>query len=302
MPCYHPIAAYQDTQGGPVTLGPPLGTSNLELPCGKCLGCRQAHANQWALRCQHEAASWKRNTFLTLTYDDKHVPHDNTLQPAHLQLFLKRLRKHASGRKSYIDSNRTANIRFFACGEYGELKNRPHYHLLLFNCGFKDTHTVGKDLQESEILRDLWPHGGHRAADAQAGAVAGYIAKYNLKQSGRSPNYDADGVWRQPPFLRMSLRPAIGNEWLKRYATDLHGGYAVINGRQTKLPRYYRDRLDDYVHGLRDEAEAAASTYARNNRSDKSHPDRRADAERIHQQKARMDTREISQIPGNYRR
>ena len=64
--------------------------------------------------------------FVTLTYDDDHLPEYNSLNYKHFQDFMKRLRKSHSG------------VRFYMCGEYGEDFSRPHYHALLFNCFFSD--------------------------------------------------------------------------------------------------------------------------------------------------------------------
>lgn len=94
----------------------------VQVPCGKCLECRIQHARDWADRCVIEAKQYKYNYFVTLTYDDAHLPERNSLNPKDLQLFLKRLRKRFKGVK----------IRFLASGEYGS-SFRPHYHLILFN-------------------------------------------------------------------------------------------------------------------------------------------------------------------------
>ena len=56
-----------------------------------------------------------------------------------------------------------SGIRFFHCGEYGELNRRPHYHALLFGfrpsdlCLFKADN--GNPLFTSDILSNLWPYG-----------------------------------------------------------------------------------------------------------------------------------------------
>jgi hypothetical protein len=50
------------------------------------------------------------------------VPEDGSLNVAHFQKFMKRLR----------DRIKPLKIRFFHCGEYGDKTRRPHYHALIF--------------------------------------------------------------------------------------------------------------------------------------------------------------------------
>lgn len=256
--CFHPIEAYQSGPGVSPTLWPELGLANLLLPCGGCLGCLSARATQWGLRADHEASMWSCTTFLTLTYDDDKIPEEGHLAPRDLCLFLKRLRKRANppklrgGKRTNVIRSRgsitrdqAGSIRYFACGEYGDRTGRPHYHALLFNCGFTDLSPIGEDKYTSEIVSELWPHGLHQLGVATPGKAATYIAKYHLKQSGRG-DHDADGVWRPAPFMRVSTRPAIGYEWLKRYKADLTYGYLVDHkGYKQPVPRTYLLKLKD---------------------------------------------------------
>lgn len=256
MPCYRPIPALQDRANNKPRLWPPLGTANLELPCGKCIGCRAAKATQWARRCEHEAAQWEHNTFVTLTYSDENLPQEGHLQPRDLQLFFKRLRKHSNQPSSRVNSDRRYNLRYLSCGEYGTRNGRPHYHALIFNCGFSDQERAGgtndNPLYTSETLGRLWPHGSHTFGVATP-AAANYIAQYNLKKQGQGTT-DEDGVWRPAPFLRVSLRPAIGKEWLDKYAKDLQKGFITQDGQKQPIPRYYTKKLKeehtDYYENL----------------------------------------------------
>lgn len=244
MTCYRPIGARQEEKGDKLHIMPGIAGATMHLPCGKCLGCKTDRATRWSHRCMHEAATWEANAFLTLTYDDEHLPQQGQLEPRHLQLFLKRLRRYANRHPAHLNSDRRSNIRFFACGEYGETEGRPHYHALLFNCGFPDQLKAGTDLYQSALLARLWDKGHNRIGHVTH-ASAAYIAQYSLKKDGRGDRVDADGVLIPGPFLRMSLRPAIGLTWLQRYHDDLQNGYLVEGTRRHKLHRYHRNKIKE---------------------------------------------------------
>ena len=49
-------------------------TDFIQVPCGQCYGCRLQYSREWANRCMLEASEYSSNFFLTLTYDDEHLP------------------------------------------------------------------------------------------------------------------------------------------------------------------------------------------------------------------------------------
>lgn len=223
------------------------------LPCGQCIGCRLARSRDWALRCVHEASLHAANCYLTLTYDDKHVPWssvtgEQTLVKKHLQDFLKRLRFH-------LDKE-NIKVRFFACGEYGELTHRPHYHLILFGYDFPDKffYKLSKDGQPyyiSSMLNSIWSHGDCVVAGVTFESCA-YVSRYVTKKiTGSAAEEVYEGI--QPEFVNMSRRPGIGSSWFEKYSTDVYPYDEVIvhgnNGtRRMHPPRYY-DKLYEQMPG-----------------------------------------------------
>lgn len=232
--------------GGPVSILDsrfPNIFSNLQIPCGRCIGCLLERARQWAVRCMHESQMHELNCFVTLTYEDDNVL---SLDYKHFQDFLKRLRKGA--RKP---------IRFFACGEYGELFFRPHFHALLFGIDFTDKKLFrerdGVRLYESPALQKCWGHGFATVGEVTFQS-AGYVARYCLKKLDRQVGVamyrtidPATGeiVDRELEMLHMSLKPGIGAGWIDRYMSNTYPrGYVVVNGARVKPPRYYDKRFD----------------------------------------------------------
>lgn len=94
--------------------------------CGKCDMCRNKKSSEIVRRLQFHATAYVDTPFfVTLTYDDNHLPSDGVSR-RHLQLFLKKLRHAYKG------------ITFAYCSEYGSKTFRPHYHLLIWNVESND--------------------------------------------------------------------------------------------------------------------------------------------------------------------
>ena len=99
----------------------------IQVPCGKCVLCRDKKAREWSFRATCENVfSESIPLFLTLTYNNENLPKHGVFKEE-VQLFLKRLRI-SLDRLHYKH-----NLRYFACAEYGSKSKRPHYHMLIWN-------------------------------------------------------------------------------------------------------------------------------------------------------------------------
>lgn len=94
------------------------------------------------------------------------------LDKVDVQLFMKRLRK-----RIYKATNE--KIRYFACGEYGPVHFRPHYHLLLWFDNPKTLSVMGKSIFAS------WKY-GRVDYSLSRGNTASYTASYSNSISVRS--------------------------------------------------------------------------------------------------------------------
>lgn len=238
MPCYHPRQAWYGP-GGAIQFHRYGSKTEVpfHIPCGGCIGCRLDRARAWSLRMSHEQKMHRDNSFVTLTYDDKHLPEAGNLVPDHVRLFIKTLRK-------------KRKLRFYACGEYGETTLRPHYHAILFGCDFADKRRIGgtgdKPLFESAELTRLWGR-GHCTTAAVTPQSCAYVARYVVKKITGPPADDHYTVMhqgkpfvRRPEFARMSRMPGIGETYFKKYGLEacVHDS-VIIDGKPVPPPPYY---------------------------------------------------------------
>lgn len=249
MPCFSPLTGFPRLGGG-VTFNKHdsyRGALPIPLPCGQCMGCRLERARQWAVRATHEASLYEDNCFVTLTFDDEHLPSDYSVNVRDLQLFMKRLRK-SHGK-----------VRFMACGEYGDQGQRPHYHAILFGKDFSDrklhtTNERGDRVYTSDTLNSLWPF-GFSTIGAVTFDSAGYVARYSLKKRtgklaasyySRFHPLTGEVVQVRPEFLVMSRRPGIGAGWLEKFKTDVFpSDEVVMRGARMRVPRFYDNQIPE---------------------------------------------------------
>lgn len=225
----------------------------VELPCGQCIGCRLERSRQWAMRCVHEASLHQDNIFITLTYDNDHLPPNKSLDYRDYQLFMKRLLVHADRHLK-----RHPGIRFYMCGEYGETFQRPHYHAVMFNYDLPDKRVwkIERDnpLYTSEMLTELWGK-GHTSIGSVTFQSAAYVARYIMKKvTGDAADYHYNTIdpetgevsaERKPEFTNMSRRPGIGGKWFDKFQSDVFpDDFVVLNGKKVTPPRFYTSRYE----------------------------------------------------------
>jgi hypothetical protein len=264
--CYRPLTAYRDLSETETksklifTSQPAPNLAEVILPCGKCIGCRLNHAENWAVRMMHEKDLHDENSFITLTYDDEHLPHGGTLQYDDVTKFIKRLRKVTD-----------KNLSYYYSGEYGDSTKRPHYHMILFGTEFNEPITYkGKPNEKSHhytsdqdhkfytstLLTDLWGK-GHADFSNVSYDTCMYVAKYITKKiniSHLTPDelkssyiryVEGEEIQVAQEQARMSRKPAIGKKWLETYWSDVYNhDYCVIQGKKLRAPKYYDKWLE----------------------------------------------------------
>lgn len=269
MPCYAPLKGFKDYTSGGLTFDKRKGSQPLEVACGQCLGCRVDYTLMWSIRITHEAAMHeydRGNSWVTLTYRDPdrcspeqysaghYVPRDYSLTPSHVSKFIRSLRK----------ANPDHKIRYFYCGEYGEL-GRPHYHICLFNHSFHDIYLWKDDegvyTYTSDELDSHWPYGFTTCSELtleNAAYTAGYCFKKitgdRADEHYKRIDFETGEVyWLHPEYCRMSTgrgKPSgIGAKFYEKFESDIFPrDKSPIPGRGDKekelVPRYYQKILE----------------------------------------------------------
>jgi len=246
------------------------GYKIIELPCGKCIGCRLDYSRDWANRCMYEAKQYKHNYFLTITYDDEHLKRQMkidketgevieiksaaTLFKKDLQNFMKNLRRHWEYKYKWN------GIRFYACGEYGDKRGRPHYHIILFNCPIYDLKSIRKSdkgqlLWNSAEIEKIWGQGLTAIGEVTWDSAA-YTARYVMKKI-KGPEKDKiyDDIGIIPEFTLMSRKPGIGKNYFDEHADEIYKyDEMLVQTRQKVIrakPARYYDKLFDLSNPTR---------------------------------------------------
>lgn len=227
----------------------------VEIPCGQCLGCRIQYSRQWANRCMLELQYHKSSYFVTLTYDDLHIPIARdpetgetngigTLCKRDFQLFMKRLRKQTC-----------QELRYFAAGEYGSETRRPHYHAIIFGLELDDLQVYKRSPQgftyyNSKTVQDVWPNGYAVVADVSWETCA-YTARYIVKKL-RGPEAAFYVKYHlEPEFSLMSRKPGLARKYFDEhpgiYDFDFINISTEKKGLKFRPPRYF-DQLYDLDH------------------------------------------------------
>lgn len=298
MPCYHPLKAFNlgSKNNGKKTIvfKESPDSEPINLPCGHCIGCRLEHARQWAMRCYHEATLHEENTFITLTYNDENLPKNGSVVYDDLRLFIGRLREH-------VRYHNDIKIRYFACSEYGDKGDRPHYHALIFGYDFPDKQAWKQQKDGttryylSETLDKLWGKGFTLIAPVTY-ETSQYVAQYVVKKvKGKLTGYAnkiiqvidittgeiktlylkpydrynplTGDVWQvESEKTYMSRRPGIAKEWFTKYYTDMYPkDFVTINGKEQKSARYYDKLMEnispEIMQSVKDKRQEYAITH-----------------------------------------
>lgn len=203
---------------------PKAKTEKVPVPCGRCPNCKLRRVNDWVFRLMQHSKVSDNSHFVTLTYDTRHVPITEngfmTLDKDAVPLFMKRLRKYE-----------TAQLKYYAVGEYGTNNKRPHYHMILFG------------VSDIENIHKAWNYGSVWVGTVTGDSIA-YTMKYIDKSRWRPDHWRDDRIPEFPLMSKGLGENYLTHEVVKYHKSDVSRMYATKEGgHKIALPRYYRNKI-----------------------------------------------------------
>ncbi|WNK14315.1 MAG: replication initiator protein [Microvirus sp.] len=207
------------------------------IPCGQCEKCKLDRSAEWQTRafCE-EIATKEPVAFITLTYNDKHLPKDGKCKKEHMQKFIAKLRE--------SERRRGRIIRPMHAGEIGPKTGRAHYHCAIFGIKIDDleyfkTQENGEMLFKSKRIQSMWGKGFITIGTVNNGA-AGYVAKYTAKKRD-----NGNGEYLETP-----RRPGLGRQYYEIYKHKIFKDREIeIRTKQgikiVSIPTYFKNIYRD---------------------------------------------------------
>lgn len=230
---------------------------SIPIPCGKCLNCKKNRLNAWSFRLMSELDNAVTAKFVTLTYDSLYIPitkrgfltlkkksdKKNVEIDNSLQGFFKRLRYYEKGDDSisidqftYVSRGGNINdfsrpIKYFACGEYGSKRKRPHMHIILFN------------VKNEDNIYKAWQLGTIHIDQVNNNTID-YTLKYMMKESNKyKKGFDGEKEW-SVMSKGIGLNYLDSSELKRYHRKNLDKNYLITKkGFKIGMPKRYRDEM-----------------------------------------------------------
>lgn len=246
------------------------------VPCGRCHHCRINRRNKKTGRLALEGIDHEDTLFVTLTYSKDYLPTDlydpktgqviashplGCLDKRAIVLFNKRLR-----------FNSKRKLRIYYCGEYGENKGRPHYHLIIWGLPYSERHHIfkswtdphtGKLMCDPDYLDIQIPKSSHDVSQyCNAYILKGQTSEKSAKKylEGRPPEFSngSKGLGKSAIDRIVSgLKTPSGQDFIEREA-DIPRTF-MLGGKSYPIDRYLKGKIIDAL-GISEKVTATGLT------------------------------------------
>lgn len=225
----------------------------IEVPCGhcdSCIVCKQMDMYQRLTLEQyaHEKLGFPTSYFITLTYNNKFLPHDG-VSKSDIQKFFKRFRINLKRQLNY-----SKPLRYALFSEYGNEHGRAHYHFILFGFNPLDVKIPIYALQD--VLQYSWKFGFIHVKACHSNSFR-YLSKYLLKKKnvpeGKNENFyltsNRNGgigctALKVPEFLNkmFSSKHLKTSILVNGVPCDISIPHSVVDYYFQKCSKFYRTR------------------------------------------------------------
>lgn len=150
----------------------------IQVSCNRCFECIRKRKREWLQRILSEMSVSDVCFFSLISYNDDNYPSPDLPDREGIQKLVKRLRVNLE-RNFATDSGFKPKLKYFIVSEYGEERNRLHYHALFF-LRHVDEFSLPRQLWK-ELLEVTWGKGFCSAFYLEE-KTAKYCVKYIQKQ------------------------------------------------------------------------------------------------------------------------
>lgn len=212
-------------------------TAYVQIPCGKCIECRQQKARNWMVRLGEEIPNTQYNYFVTLTFSPEqlgklrkktNLSECNALFGIALRRSLERWRK-----------DQKKSIKHWFITELGhEGTERIHAHGILFSDKPLEWQVIEPGKDGNMCKWKYWNYGKVYVGTYVSMRTVNYLMKYVTKIDTDHKHFNG--------YIFCS--PGLGKTWLERmqqYYKYVPGEsldyFRLPNGSKVKLPTYYKN-------------------------------------------------------------
>lgn len=225
------------------------------VPCGRCPNCIKRRISMWSFRLQEEMKVSVSSSFITLTYDDDHLPFSEnglmTLDKRDHQLFMKKLRKHLHSNRFKYGIYKDTKLKYYAVGEYGSDTYRPHYHYIMFNL-------PEKLILDQSIIEAIWDKGRVQVAVCNPKTINYVVGYVNKRNFANTVHPDDDRLLECSMMSKGLGKNFLTKRTVKFYQQLMEPYLIQEDGIKRAMPRYYRHKIfNDYQRKILAEKSAA---------------------------------------------
>lgn len=206
----------------------------ITFECGRCFECIRKRKLHWTIRLSSQMSASDVAFFSLISYNEENYPDPDNYEKEEIQKLIKRLRSRLERNFFYMkkDFNKPITLSYFIVSEYGEEKNRLHYHALFFLDNVNECEC--NRVFWKSFLEETWSRGFCSAFPLDHKQIT-YCCKYMQKSYNMLLHSQSLG---KQQYIK-SAKDKLKYDELDTYP---------INGKHYVVPRSWREALRSGHH------------------------------------------------------